>query len=101
MPKKATKQIDEKTNPAYNPDDLSVITDEKKKMFSITYPNAIMLNKKEISDLLSVSINKVNSLISEGTLRAKKIGERTVIPLSDYLSYCEHLPDKESDKYGF
>ncbi|MBR3233524.1 hypothetical protein IKG12_01510 [Candidatus Saccharibacteria bacterium] len=99
MRKKTMDQIDEKGNSAYNPDVLSILTDEKRKMLGILYPNAVMLSKKDVSNLLGISMNKVNSLISERSLLAKKLGERTVIPLNNYLNYCEQLPDKENKIY--
>jgi len=46
-------------------------------------PKKLAYSKKELSDATSLSVRKIDYMISQGELKAVKVGGRTIIPASE------------------
>jgi len=55
--------------------------------------NRTMYSIPEIMEMSGLGRTKIYQEISDGYLRAKKIGARTVIPIEAYTDWVNNLPD--------
>lgn len=57
-----------------------------------------MYSIEEVIKLSGLGRTKIYQEISDGYMRAKKIGARTVIPAEAYTEWVNNLPDYLADK---
>jgi len=58
----------------------------------------IAVDAKQAGELLSVSERMIHVLLSEGRLRGRKIGRRTVIPLKAIEDFLKRAPLRAGER---
>jgi len=56
---------------------------------TLPIPSKLLFNRTEFASLTGLSLRTVANLISDGTLRVKHVGRRTLILRSELLRFCE------------
>ncbi len=52
-------------------------------------PDKLFFNRREIVSLTGLSLRFVDSLIADGTIRVKRVGDRVLIPRHELLRFTE------------
>lgn len=60
-------------------------------------PAKLFFNRRELVSLTGLSLRFVDSLIADGTIRVKRVGDRVLIPRHELLLFAE-LEETTSSK---
>jgi excisionase family DNA binding protein len=61
---------------------------EQSSTITLPIPSKLLFDRTEFAALTGLSLRTVASLISDGTLRVKHVGRRTLILRSELLRFC-------------
>lgn len=65
---------------------------------ALSLPSKLFFSRREIVSLTGLSLRFVDSLIANGVIRAKRVGDRVLIPRHELLRFAELTDGTDSTR---